>query len=149
MITRDAARSAAPDGLLRGGSVVVGTAGYVDVGSALSALAGALAGSTAQRTTARVIGRFVRGDGRDAVVVVAVARVCLSHGLTSTRGRVAAIHRPALQAHGGHRAGKGAIGAPGGVPLAVDEPGIELGRTGEQSPVAVAHRRDVRINGVR
>jgi hypothetical protein len=29
------------------------------------------------------------------------------------------------------------------------KPGVELGRVGEQSLVAVAHRRDVRIDGVR
>ena len=36
-----------------------------------------------------------------------------------------------------------------GVPFPVGQPRVEFGRVGEQAVVAVAHRRDVRIDGVR
>ena len=55
----------------------------------------------------------------------------------------------ALQAHRDHRTGERPLGALAGVLLPPGKPGLELGRVGEQPLIAVAHRRDVRLDGVR
>jgi hypothetical protein len=54
--------------------------------------------------------------------------------------------RAALQAHGDHRPGERAVGAPAGVLLSLGKPGVELGRVAKQPLVAVAHWRDVRVD---
>jgi hypothetical protein len=54
--------------------------------------------------------------------------------------------RVALQAHGGHRPGECPVGALAGVLFSLGKPDVELGRVGEQSVVAVAHRSDLRID---